>query len=207
MAGPISIEDIVSASLKGIVKAQKDYELWSEEWLWEAPEYFSTVYVAKEIAKIAGSKFITLENNAKSAIKDAGAMGRGKLHGNIRENGRFDILLWWANGTPRAPIEVKCQVKDADKIMLDIKRIKEVVHRNKHDASFNFGAVVFYSSRRDDKTFKAKAKLEQSLKNILAAVKKEVGDSCQVSMDQSKIYVDDDSAWVGAAIVLKPKNI
>lgn len=207
MAGPISIEDIVNASLKGIVKAQKDYELWSEEWLWKAPEYFSTVYVAQEIAKIAGSKFITLENGAKSAIKDAGAIKRGKLHGDIRKNGRFDILLWWANRKPRAPIEVKCQVINAKKIMSDIKRIKGVLHINKHDASFNFGAVVFYSSYCDDKIFKAKTRLEQSLKNILADVKKVVGDSCYVSMDQTKIYTVDDSAWVGAAIVLKPKNI
>ena len=109
MAGPLSIEDIVSAALKGIATAQKEYLAWSDDWLWCAPEYFSTVYVAREIGKIASPKYITLENNAASAIEDAGAKGRGKLHSAIRPNGRFDILLWWGNGKPRAPIEVKCK--------------------------------------------------------------------------------------------------
>ena len=207
MAGPLSVEDVIAASLKGIVEAQKVYEAWSGEWLWCAPEYFSTIYVAREIGKMSAPKYITLENSAASAIKDAGAQGRGKLHSAIRANGRFDILLWWANGKPRAPIEVKCQVLKIDKIKADIERISKVIHRNKTQSSINFGAVVFYSSCVDDKTFTAKEKISKSLENILRDAKSIAGDSCQVLLQQTKIYVVGDSAWAGAAIVLKAKNV
>jgi len=207
VAGPLSVANVIEASLKGIIAAQKAYEAWSEEWLWRAPEYFSTVYIAREIGKITAPKFITLENSAVSAIDDAGAKGRGKLHSAIRANGSFDILLWWANGTPRAPIEVKCQVTKINKIQADIERISKVLHRNKTQSSINFGAVVFYTSRRDDKTFTAKEKLLKSLENILRDAKSIVGDSCQVLLQQTKVYVVGDSAWAGAALVLKAKNV
>lgn len=209
MTGPVSLEKIVSASLKGIVKAQKDYVLWCNEWLWCAPEYLLTVYVAKEIAKLEGSKLLTLENSALAAIKDAGARGPGNLHSDIRENGRFDILLWWANGAPRAVIEIKNQVTNARKIISDVNRIVQVLHRNKEASSIDFGAIVFYTSLNDDKNKKltAKEKLEKSMGNIEKSVKNHVGDSCLVSMHSPKIYEDEGSAWAGVVIILKPKNI
>lgn len=207
MAGPLSAEDVVAASLKGIAAAQKQYEKMSDEWLWCAPEYFSTVFVAREIDKISSPKYITLENSAAAAIEDAGAKGRGKLHSSIRANGRFDILLWWSNGTPRAPIEVKCQVLDYKKIKSDVERIAKVVHRNKKKSSIGFGAVVFYASCKNDKTFSAKEKLTKSLDNILQEAKTNVGTSCALSLSQSRIKVVDSSAWVAAVLLLKPKNI
>lgn len=206
MAGPLAIEDVVAAALKGIVTAQKEYVAWSNDWLWCAPEYLSTVYVAREIGKLDSPKYITLENSASSAIEEAGAKGRGKLHSAIRSNGRFDILLWWGNGKPRAPIEVKCQVTNIDKIRADIERIEKVLHRNKTDSSMNFGAVVFYTSCRDDKMFSAKEKLSKCLENILNDCKTIIGDSCAVSLKPTKIYVEDDSAWAGAALVLRARN-
>jgi hypothetical protein len=207
VTGPMSTEAVIASSLKGIVAAQKAYESWSDEWLWNAPEYFSTVFVAKEIARNGASKYITLENSAKSAIKDAGARGRGRLHSAIRANGRFDILLWWSNGKPRAPIEVKCQVTKADKIISDIRRIAKVIHRNKDESSIAFGAVIFYISFRDDATFTAKERITKSLKNILDEVRDEVGFSCQITLQKSRIYVEGDSAWAGAAVVLRPRNV
>jgi hypothetical protein len=205
MAGPLSTEDVVSAALKGLAVAQKEYENWSEEWLWSAPEYFSTVFVAKEIGKLTSAKFITLENSASSAIEEAGAKGRGKLHSLIRANGRFDILLWWGNRTPRAPIEVKCQVLNFEKIRADVERISKVVHRNKVKSTIGFGAVVFYASCTNDKTFTAKEKLVKSMANILHDAKELVGDSCIVNFSQTKIKTVADSAWVGCVLLIKPK--
>ncbi|MGP8267509.1 MAG: hypothetical protein ACLQOQ_16260 [Beijerinckiaceae bacterium] len=66
MADPTD-DAIVAASLKGIVAAQKAYGEWTNgEWLWKAPEYLSTVYVAREIGKLPA--WITLENSARSAL-------------------------------------------------------------------------------------------------------------------------------------------
>lgn len=204
MPAQVSMSKVVSGALNGVAKAQKAYAAWSGgEWLWNAPEYMSTVFVAQEIAKLDGVKYVTVEHGTKSAMEDAGAIGRGKLHNKIRAGGRFDILLWWADGLPRAPIEVKCQVVSVEKIKADLHRIEKVVHRNKKDSSFQFGMLVFYTSCRKHKGFSAKEILEKRLENINADCKKVVAN-CSVKMTNSRIYTDGDSAWVASAIVLKP---
>ncbi len=204
MSAKVSIAAIARGAVNGVVKAQRAYEKWSGgEWLWCAPEYFSTVFVAQEISKLDGSKYVTIEHGANAAIEDAGARGRGKLHLKIRANGRFDILLWWADETPRAPIEVKCQVAGIEKIKADLLRIGKVAHLNKQDSSFQFGMVVFYTSCKNAKGFTAKEILSRRLAKINSGCK-ELLPSCTVKMSSSKIYTDDDSAWVASAIVLKP---
>lgn len=204
MSAQVSIVAIARGAVNGIVKAQRAYEKWSGgEWLWLAPEYFSTVFVAQEISKLDGSKYVTVEHGANAAIEDAGARGRGKLHHKIRANGRFDILLWWADETPRAPIEVKCQVTRIEKIKADLLRIEKVIHRNKQDSTFQFGMAVFYSSCKDAKGFTAKEILSKRLENINSGCKKLL-PGCAVKMSNSRIYTDGDSAWVASAIILKP---
>lgn len=204
MPAQISIAKIARGAVNGIVRAQRAYENWScGEWLWCAPEYFSTVFVAQEISKLDGSKYVTMEHGAKAAIEDAGARGRGKLHHKIRGNGRFDILLWWANDTPRAPIEVKCQVARIEKIKSDLLRIGKVIHRSKQDSSFQFGMTIFYSSCKDSKGFSAKEILIKRLENINSNCR-ELLPNCTIKMSSSRIYTDGDSAWVASAIVLKP---
>lgn len=204
MPAQVSIATVARGALNGIVKAQREYENWSGgEWLWCAPEYIATVFVAQEISKLDGSKYVTVEHGANAAIADAGARGRGRLHHKIRANGRFDILLWWADETPRAPIEVKCQVTRVEKIKADLQRIGTVINRSKQDSSFQFGVVVFYSSCKDGKGFFAKEILSKRLDNISAGCK-ELLPKCTVKMISSKIYTDGDSAWVASAIVLRP---
>ena len=200
----VSITSIVKGALTGVVKAQKAYVDWSGgDWLWNAPEYFSTVFVAQEIAQLDGAKYVTVEHGAKAAMKDAGAIGRGRLHHKIRAGGKFDILLWWADESPRTPIEVKCQVAGIEKIKADLQRIEKVIHKNKQVSSFQFGMVVFYTSCREGKGFTAKEILVKRLENINTGSKKAV-PNCIVKMTNSKIYIDEDSAWVASTIVLKP---
>ena len=54
---------IITKTLRGISKAQKDYEAWSGgNWLGCAPEYLITTYIAKEIA--TGTRYdVTLEQD------------------------------------------------------------------------------------------------------------------------------------------------
>jgi hypothetical protein len=204
MSAQVSMTKIVSGALAGVVKAQKNYVQWSGgDWLWNASEYMTTVFVAQEIAKLEGTKYVTLEHGVKSAMADAGAIGQGKLHKKIKVGGRFDILLWWADETPRAPIEVKCQVASIEKIKADLQRIEKVVLRKKTDSSFQFGMMVFYTSCNDNKQFSAKEILDKRLLNIEADCKQLI-ESCSVKMSRSKIYTDGVSAWVASAIVLKP---
>ena len=124
--GPVPMSDVIKKTLSGIAKAQRDYEAWSGGlWLWEAPEYMLTTYIAKELWTIPGSKYLTLESNVRRTLEDAGGMGKGRISEAAREDGRSDIMLWWSsNDMPRAVIEVKNQVSDsATEIKQDIKRI------------------------------------------------------------------------------------
>lgn len=207
MSASISITDVVDASMKGIAAAQKDFQSWSGgSWLWEAPEYLSTVYVARELAHLKGSKFVSLENNAKRALDDAGAIAHGPVHKHIRANGRFDVLLFWANETPRAPIEVKGWVKQYKTIAADMKRLEEVIHRAKDKSSFQFGLMVFYTSTVDDKTFTAREKLAKWISNIEAEARNSIPSRTIVKLQSRRIIVDGDSAWTAVSILLKPKN-
>jgi hypothetical protein len=189
--------------LDGIVSAQKDYAKWSGgEWLWNAPEYMLNIYMAQKISKIDGAKYITLENSAKGAMSDAGARGKGRLHSKIRENGRFDALLWWGGDTPRAVIEIKNQISSVKAIEDDLHRISHVLQRNSADSSFQFGVVAYYTSCRDSKEFEAKERLKKRLENISNRAKNTVGNNKIVPYSK-KIRVDGDSAWVAAALLIK----
>ena len=64
------MKDVIKKTLSGIAKAQRDYEAWSGgSWLWEAPEYMLTVYIAKELWTIPGSKYLTLESHVRRTLK------------------------------------------------------------------------------------------------------------------------------------------
>ena len=83
--------NIVNRILDGISKAQKHYETWTGGyWLWEAPEYVVTTYIARHISKINDRPFyLTLENNVRNAIDAAGGLPPGRP----REAPDFDGLF------------------------------------------------------------------------------------------------------------------
>ncbi len=208
MSGQIPIDMIVEKTLDGIVQAQKDYESWTGgEWLWSAPEYMLNTYIAQKIAKLDGAKYLTLENSAKSAIKEAGARGRGKLHLKIRASGRFDVLLWWGSSySPRAVIEVKNQISRLANIKEDLDRIAQVLKRTTSETSFQFGLVAYYTSCDDNKEFSAKKQIANRIKKIYKDTKALLGNDFKVSSHSKRIKVDGVSAWVAAAILIKYKG-
>lgn len=202
----ISEAKIIKAALNGVKNAQDTYEkLSGGYWLWEAPEYLATVCVAKELGELSGAKYVTLENSTHSAIKDAGARGRGKLHHDLRAGGRTDILLWSSNETPRVPIEIKIQVTSAKKIICDAKRIEKMVLRRKSETSIEFGMIVYYISLRDSKNGRtANEKINSRIDKIIDDVRSEIGNQCNISQSTSKIITEGDSAWAAVALVIKP---
>lgn len=215
MPHQVPIKTIVDATIKGISKAQSDYESWSGgDWLWNAPEYLSTTYVAREIgleSEDKGTQYVTMEHGTKAAIVDAGAKGRGKLHGKMRPNGRVDLLLWWADGTPRAPIEIKCQVSVFSQIKADIDRIEKIIHRNSTESSFQFGIMAFYTSvaARDGNAAKEKMKIRlKRIKSVLNEYLETNSPNTKSTWHGNKdeeMRIVDESAWAVVAIVLQPK--
>ena len=204
--GPVPIQDVIKKTLSGIAKAQRDYEAWSGGyyWLCEAPEYMLTMYIAKELWTIPGSKYLTLESNVRKTLKDAGGMGRGKTSDAVRQGGRSDIVLWWSKDMPRAVIEAKNQVSDsAAEIEQDIIRISTML-RNKEN-SFQCGLIAFYTSRwdREGDGKGARSTIKDRLKSIECETRNILGEERRLSRHDSRIRVDGDSAWVASVLQIQ----
>jgi len=206
MSKAISIEKIIESTLNGIDESVEVYKKWSGgEWLWNAPEYLITVKIAENIANIDGSKYITLEDNIDYILDLSNARGKGQVSDSARANGRSDIVLWWANGTPRAIIEVKNAVFRLDKITKDIDRIQEVLKNEKLDTSLQFGLIAFYIDRKY-KTGNAKENIEQRIYKIHSEIKELYPDlSCKLAFREKEIIKNDNDAWSSVIFLLKIK--
>jgi hypothetical protein len=193
MSDCVSIDEVVNCTLKAITNAHNEYFEWSDgEWLWNAHEYFLTVRIAESIVKLDKKKFVTMEDNVDYILGHAKAKGSGKMHSDIRKNGRFDIVLWLADGiTPRAVIEVKNSVNVFSKIEQDVKRIREVIRRKATSSMIEFGIIAFYISQQYKQS--AKEQLQKQIDNIFDQVKETVGNSFEVEQyGQDSISCDDD---------------
>ena len=199
MSKAISRERIVEACLDGIEESSKLYREWSgDEWLWNAPEYLITVKIADQISTIEGNKFITLEDNVDYILSEAKAKGRGRISEDIRANGRSDIVLWYANGFPRAIIEVKNSVYGIGKIEKDIVRIQDILNRKKNKSKIEFGIVTFYIDRGYKKG-KAKSKVIKKIESIYKDIDSDMCDLYYRVHSEN----DDLDAWGSVCILFK----
>ncbi|MEA1880285.1 MAG: hypothetical protein U9N11_06555 [Campylobacterota bacterium] len=204
MSKAISIDKIIESTLDGIDESMEIYQKWSGgEWLWNAPEYLITVKIAENIAKINGSKYITLEDNVDYILDVSNAKNKGQVSDLARANGRSDIVLWWAGGTPRAIIEVKNAVFGLDKISQDIDRIQEVLKSEQLDTSLQFGLIAFYIDR-GYKTGNAKENVQKRIYKIFNEIKEQYPDMfCKLDFRKKEIIKDDNDAWASVVFLLK----
>ena len=176
-------------------------------WLWQAPEYFITSTVAKSIFAIQGPKYLTLENNVRSAIEDAGAKGCGRLSADFRQNGRADITLWWADGTPRAIVEIKNQMFSNFQLEKDIRRIKAFLLRRREATTYQFGAFGFYGSATGDNQEHISEKLESKTSDVLERTRELIGDALVAELFTTSVTRElEHDAWHAACILIKPRN-
>ncbi|MGF1836405.1 hypothetical protein [Photobacterium sanguinicancri] len=204
MKGRISKSVIVNECLDGVVSAQKQYEEMSGgDWVCWAPEYFITSCLAQSLNQMNGSKYVTIENGAYDALDYAGAVGKGRLHRDIRSSGRFDLLLWWAKGDPRAVIEVKNRVFNKTQYESDLKRITAVLKRKKQESSMEFGAFVFYSATDDSSTKNSYDILERRIQTIESNTKEIVGEDFCATLFTNDIEIEDESGWFAGCILVE----
>ena len=168
---PYPKKTVIENTLKGISKSVKTYSAWSGwddgYWLVDAPEYLITTYIANEIATYRRMKYyITLEQGTRAAMSDAGGMKQGQPRKDLRLNGRVDIVLWWADGSPRIVIEVKNHIYGYWQINKDVARICSVLDQNN---SIRRGLAAFYTSD-------LKEKLSKRISRITERANMEVGD-------------------------------
>lgn len=173
------------------------------DWLCWAPEYFMTSHIAQALYNAQGSKYVTIENGAYSALSHAGAVGRGRLHSDIRSGGRFDLLLWWAKGDPRAIIEVKNSVFNKTQYKSDLKRITSVLERKRNESSIEFGIFAFYTATDDSSKRKSTAILEQRMTTIQNNAQSIVGNQFKTTLHTSNISIDNKSAWFAGCILVE----
>ena len=205
---PYPMNEVIQNTLCGISKAQIDYQSWSGYPAFKSPfavpEYLMTTYIAKEIFdRGKHSHYITLEHNTARAVKDAGGQRRGRPRHDLRPKGRFDILLWYANGYPRAIIEVKRQVNSFNCIEDDVNPICSVLDQKK---SIRHGIISYIVVRKikGSKEFGCKNDIESKMKEIRSEtwthVKKKRGMKLTYYFDQ--IRVVDGWSWVAGVILV-----
>lgn len=140
------ISEISRAALEGVENAFTSYEEISGAALDYAPEYFLTCEIAKAIGKVSKG-CIHLEENISGTLSDAGAVGPGKPKSSLKKNGRYDLVVRYANDNPYGVIEVKHPVWMYRTIQSDIRRLRDTVSKSiRSNGSIKFGALVFYAS-------------------------------------------------------------
>ena len=136
-----------------------------------------------------------VDNNG---IRDAGGAS-GRPRKDLRFNGKFDILLWWANGTPRAIIEVKNQVPGFSKIEDDVSRISAALRSRQN--TIRCGFIAYYTSLTDDERNPAKNRVEERVCNVASNVKEFAKDNnMKFKRYPGKVVIDEDSAWTAEVL-------
>lgn len=203
MAGLLAKNAVVQACLDGIENAQAAYNEMSGSWVCWAPEYLITTEIARSLAAQEGSKYITLENGTYDALDAANATGRGKFHPSIRIAGRVDIVLRWANYTPRAVIEVNNNVRSTSICTRDITRIKTMLARKRDQSSLKFGIFAFYTDCRASDLAEADQRIRNRLKTIETKTKGLLGSGFKAIVKNNEIKPPVDGwAWAAACVVI-----
>lgn len=204
MSGLISTKSIIDACNAGVERAYNTYlAMTGNCWLWLAPEYFITTMIALELNSLAGSKYVTMEHSAYDVLSNSEAIGRGKLHREIRANGRIDILLWWGSKRPRAIIEVKNRIYNKNQYTADIKRIKNMLNRKADSSSLRFGIFSFYTESKYSEIGSAKVRLDKRLNTIESNIKEIIGEDFSCKLYSMPVHSDDDNSWCAASVLIK----
>lgn len=203
MPPSIPLGRVVDATLKAITEAHRHYEKMSEAWLWEAPEYFLTTSIAKEVQRVPGPSFITLESSTEDTIDDARKAPRERGRPKKIRNGRFDIVLWWGKRQPRGVIEVKNQPWHYGLLEKDVVRIQDLLRTEKGITTIKFGAIAFYLSLESGPRKRGSKKVEDRIKrldeHVRATASNRKKEPLTVAFYSTKIVEDKPSgdAWAG----------
>ena len=200
--------NIIKKTLRGITKAHKDYEKWSDLWLWKAPEYMITTYIAKEIATLEPG-YVYLERDAKKSIEEAGGVGQGKVSESTQrklKRGRFDIVVWEGN-TPII-IEVKNQppnFSDKNKgIKGDVDNICTVL-RGKNN-SFKYGLIAYYAAWKTTEGESAEKRTSRIVKRIKYDAEAHINENKKGLKLRQYLSHTKPNAWIGVVLQISKIN-
>lgn len=172
--------ELVKTLIDGGEKAFKIFqEISGGYWLDNAPEYFLTSHAATAIRDTQKKRTTALlEASVSETRSDAAAIPRGRPNTHDRPNGRYDIVLNWANGTPRAVVEVKSPLYYADigRLMPDFLRLCKTLAASS-ESSFQFCAFLYYASVAEPERKFANA--SQRLRDMISRIDASATDVAQ----------------------------
>lgn len=103
---PVAIKNIEEKIKLASLKAMESYKKISGgEWLSWAPEHYIQSCIFQELGELDGM-YVTLECSHKKITDQTGVSLKKKFLKNVRL-GRFDLVVWYINNTPRFIVEVK----------------------------------------------------------------------------------------------------
>ncbi|MGR3914762.1 MAG: hypothetical protein OD918_09670 [Gammaproteobacteria bacterium] len=196
--GQVPYTETTDAIMKGIQKARSDYIKMAGEVDKDWPEYWVSVYVAKEMWKKFGKNgYVTVESSAKNVLTRT----RGRPTSDTRGGLKYDIVLWKRNGDARAIIEIKHQQVNQKIVMDDAKRIVSALEKG---TKLEFGAIGYYYDKPGkntrDTVHKYRERLHEKAEDLVK------GTDCRID-DESKSYMPhgDDHCWAAGCIIIKRK--
>ncbi|GAB3091434.1 hypothetical protein [Lysobacter terrae] len=183
----------------------------------QACEYLLTAGIFERLAQ-RHKGAVLLEVPVRSANKEASAVPRGRPSKKGRTNGRYDLVHYWANGKPRAVIEVKSPIRNAVRGSFDgdLARISRTLTASAQ-SSYQFGALVFFAtkdysskcSEMREKRRDAKERLNELMSSVSVISKDHVGSSLFRRVYKSKVQYSrdaDEGAWQLGMVLLAAKS-
>ena len=195
--------EAIQAALKGMAKAQVEYETWSDgDWLWNAPEYMATTRIARALYRLDGVHRVTMESNVQDALDDAGGRFVGKPNKRLNLQGRFDLVVWNRRG-PRGLIEVKTNVGGYSTVRADVDKLCTAL--SKADA-VRWGLVVYFSSFAPGKHKRAKNRVVDQTTEVARRAAAEAPRGYAVTRHRSPRHVYPGGAWTVEALEIRRKS-
>lgn len=167
-----------------------------------------TISVANELSSLS-PLILGLESNVRETIDEAGGIGKGAVPKKIRQEGRFDIVIRYADDSPRGIVEIKNRVCGYSKTCSsDIERIMRTLNRNNNNSTLDFGAFAFFvaydKSPRGRKS--AIERVQQTIDNFREKIRshdKKNGFNIKFAY---RAYDEGESAWAACCCTFKPAN-
>lgn len=140
--------DLVKAVFKGGLRTARLFDRATGGCrLDQACEYLVTAGIFEQLAQ-RDRGTVLLEVPVRLANREARAIRCGAPSASDRRNGRYDLVHYWANGAPRAAIEVKSPIRNAVRSSFrgDLLRLSNTLSAS-INSTYQFGAFVFFATK------------------------------------------------------------
>lgn len=196
MGGPIALDAIAQSILGGAEAAFSTYQQMSGgHWLDVAPESFIQTSVALSLSQLQGVSerlYVTLEASPSRILHDC-EIKIDKRRIKMRSHQKFDVMIWWKNGSPRAAVEIK-KCWHFSQCVNDLARMRQWL--TGVSPVLQAAYMVVYSSAKGKKA-------QETLDGRFSAIAEAGQASNWISLRRGNA-TDDGWLWDAACIILRP---